>query len=209
MIRRLTILSTIVLGLVLGGCTQVAVEAAKKAFEDRTTEDQVTDSKISAGILQRLSDRDKGLLLDLNWDVWEQRVLVTGVLDDSTPRADIVRLVRNDDRIKAFHEHVATVSKADRDARRKQAEAKETPKEEPGVGQTVNDFWLETKINAQLLAARGVTSVNYRWRSVLNQVYVIGRAPSAAERDQVLRIVRETVGIKGVRDYIEIKAPRA
>ena len=41
------------------------METGKKAFEDRSTEDQVTDTKIASGILAGLTDKDKSLLLDV------------------------------------------------------------------------------------------------------------------------------------------------
>ena len=74
-------LTVCLLFLLWAGCTTVMIETGKKAFEDRTTEDQVTDAKITTGILSRFSDKDKGLLLDVSADVWEQRVLLTGTLD--------------------------------------------------------------------------------------------------------------------------------
>ena len=77
--------------------------------------------------------------------------------------------------------------------------------EKGGVGQTVNDVWIETKIKAKLLTASGVTSVNFFWRSVRNTVYVIGRARSTGERDKVLAIIRGTDGVKGVKHFIQIK----
>ena len=50
-----------------------------------------------------------------------------------------------------------------------------------------------------------MTSVNYFWRSVQNDVYVIGRSGSQMERDKVLATVRETEGVKGVKHFIQIK----
>ncbi len=192
------------LGLSLSGCTTIVTEVAQKAWEDRTTEDQATDTKIAAGILKRLADRDKGLILDVSTDVWEQRVLLTGTLDNAKERAAVEGLVRKDKRIKRLYRHITIVSKKAKQARREQAENKHSEKK-GGFGQTVNDFWIETKIKVQLVFAKKLTSVNYRWRSVLNDIYVIGRAGSAAERDKVLRIIRQTEGVKSVRHYIRIK----
>jgi osmotically-inducible protein OsmY len=191
-------------GLGLGGCTTIVTELAQKAWEDRTTEDQATDTKIAAGVLNRLADRDKGLILDVSTDVWEQRVLLTGTLDNAKERAAVEALVRKDKRIKRLYRHIKIVSKKAKQARREQAEKKDSEKK-GGVGQTVNDFWIEIKIKGQLVLAKNVTSVNYRWRSVFNDLYVIGRAGSVVERDKVLGIIRETEGVKSVRHYIQIK----
>ena len=195
-------------GAIAGGCAPtggvVLTAAAQKAFEDRTTEDQVTDAKITTGILKRVADKDKDLLLDVSVDVWEQRVMLTGTLDDAKMRGDVANLARADKRIKAFHNEIQVVSTAQRKQRRQQAERKDSGKKN-GVGQTVDDVWIETKIKAKLLTASGVTSVNYFWRSVRNAVYVIGRARSTGERDKVLAIIRGTDGVKGVKHFIQIK----
>lgn len=195
-------------GAIAGGCAPtggvVLTAAAQKAFEDRTTEDQVTDAKIMTGILKRVADKDKNLLLDVSVDVWEQRVMLTGTLDDARTRGDVAKLARADKRIKAFHNEIQVVSAAQREQRRQRADRKDSG-EKSGIRQTVNDVWIETKIKAKLLTASGVTSVNYFWRSVRNAVYVIGRARSTGERDKVLAIIRGTDGVKGVTHFIEVK----
>lgn len=90
---------------VLSGCATVVTSAAQKAWESRSTEDQVTDSKIHTGILNKLKNKDKGLLLDVSVDVWEQRVLLTGTLDDSGLCSEIESLAKQDSHIKILHNH--------------------------------------------------------------------------------------------------------
>ena len=190
------------------GCVPVLTEAAKKTMEDRVTDDQVTDTKIGAGILSSFSDKDKNLLLDVNVDVWEHRVMLTGTLDDPKMRQDVVQLVRADQRVRKIYDEIQIVSKEEQAKRREAAKSKEESKDEPkkeGFGQTVNDFWIETKISAKLITTRGVTSVNYRWRSVRNIIYLIGRARSDEELKTVLDIIRHTEGVTQVKSFVEIK----
>ena len=189
---------------VFSGCTSVMTSAAQKAWESRSTEDQVTDSKIHTGILDKLKNKDKGLLLDVNIDVWEQRVMLTGTLDNAGVRSEVESLARQDSRIKIIHNHIQVVTTAEKEARRKQKE--EGGDEKSGAGQAVNDFWIETKIKAQLLTQSSVTSVNYFYRSVLNHIYVIGEAANAPEKSMVLSIIRATEGVKSVQEYIEVSA---
>lgn len=186
------------------GCPQLAMESAKKAMEDRVTDDQVTDTKIGSGILSSFFDKDKGLLLDVNVDVWEQRVMLTGTLDNSQMRQDVVQMVRADSRVRKIYDEIQIVTKAEKEQRREAAKNKDESKKE-GVGQSINDFWIETKISAQLISTRGVTSVNYRWRSVRNTVYIIGRARSQEELNTVLGTIRGTEGVSLVKDFVEIK----
>ena len=48
------------------GCTMVVTTAAQKAWEDRSTEDQITDTKSAAGILKRLAAEDEAKILGGN-----------------------------------------------------------------------------------------------------------------------------------------------
>jgi osmotically-inducible protein OsmY len=104
---------------IISGCATAVGEIAKKAWEGRSTEDQVLDTKISASILDRFSGKDKGLLLDIGVDVWEQRVLLTGALDKATTIDEVVRLAKDDSRIKKVHNEIQLVTAEDKEKRRK------------------------------------------------------------------------------------------
>jgi osmotically-inducible protein OsmY len=190
------------------GCSTLYQETAARVWQDRSGEDQKIDFKIQSGIMSRLSDKDKGLLLDVSVDSWESRVMLTGTLDDPEVHKEVVALAKQDVRIKDFYDHIQMVSKEEKEARRKKKQEQEkTQKDsEGGVGQTVDDFWIETKIKAQLLTGQKISSVNYFYRSVKNQVYGIGKANSQFEKDRVLEIIRDTKGVKSVTEHIEVVA---
>ncbi len=96
----------------LSSCATVITEGAQRIWEDRSAEDQATDLGIAAGILGRLSERDAGLVLDLSTDVWEGRVLLTGVLDSVSEKAAVEKLVREDDQIRRLYSRIRIVTKA-------------------------------------------------------------------------------------------------
>ena len=90
--------------------------------------------KIDTNILSALSDKDKSLLLDVKTDVWEQRVMLTGTLDDPKMKADVVRLVKQaDPRLKQIYDEIQIVSKEEKEQRREAAKNKDESKKE-GVG---------------------------------------------------------------------------
>ncbi len=191
--------------LSLGACTPTILsEAAQSAFEDRIAEDQITDLKIASYLLKQLIKTDKNLALDVAIDVWEQRMLLTGGLDNPAAISQVLALASADSRVETLYNEIRLVSTDERDQRRSQAENRESA-ESGGVRQTVNDYWLETKVKGQLLAAKDVRSVNYRWRSVFNTIYIIGRARSQNELDTVLAILAETKGVRNVKSFVEIK----
>jgi osmotically-inducible protein OsmY len=139
----------------------------------------------------------------VNADVWEQRVLLTGTVVDSLTRQELVRRVKADPRIVKTHDEIQVVSKEEQARRRAATHPSATKRE--GTDRVMSDVWIETKISAQLIAAKEVTSVNYRWRSVRSTVYLIGRAQSRTELNAVLAIARATDGVAQVKTFIEVK----
>ncbi len=191
--------------LALSACTPTLMsDAAQAAFEDRITEDQITDLKIASFLLKQLIEIDNNLALDVGIDVWEQRMLLTGGVDNNETLNKVIEVASADNRVKTLYNEIRVVSTEQRDQRRAQSKSSDDSTT-AAVQQTVNDYWLETKIKGQLLTAKEVRSVNYRWRSVLNTIYLIGRARSHKELDTVMAIIRDTEGVKNVKSFVEIK----
>jgi osmotically-inducible protein OsmY len=186
------------------GCVSVLVESARKVKEDRAVDDQVTDTKIGASLVSALSSKDSNLLLDVNVDVWESHVMLTGTVVDARTRQDINQLVRSDSRVKRIYDEMQTVSR-DEQARRREASKSRDPAKKEGVDRFVNDFWIETKISAQLISTSSVASVNFRWRSVRNTVYLLGRARSRSELNTVLSTIRATEGVLQLKSFAEVR----
>ena len=191
-----TVCTLCVASLVLTGCDTtrtIVSEAATSAFQDRTAEDQITDTKIKAGIAKRLYDLDKMLVLDINSDVWEQNAMLTGTATSTATRSKIVDLARSDKRIKALHNHINVVSKAQQAERLEAAE------------NALSDAWIETKIKGALLVTENVRSINMRWRSVFGTVSIIGEAGTIGERDSIIREIRAIEGVKAINNHISIR----
>ena len=186
------------------GCTALVLETAKKLREDRQTDDQITDTQIGVNFLSVLSDRDNKLLLDVNADVWELRVMLTGTVADPKTRQELIKLAHADKRIKKIHDEIQVVSTAEQ-ARRLNASRYPDAAPKEGLSRVVGDLWIETKISAKLIAHADVTSVNYRWRSVRNITYLIGRAQSQSELEKVLGIINDTNGVSQVKSFVEVK----
>ena len=164
-------LAGILLGaLALGGCStnSVVANVAKAAFEDRLAEEQITDVKIQAGIADRLISIDKMLLVDLNVDVWKTRVMVTGALSSAKLRNQVAGAVQQDGRISYYYNESVIVTEDEQAQRREWKEKAQSGAQK--AAEVFDDVWVETKISAQLITAKGINSVNYRWRSVLGVV---------------------------------------
>lgn len=200
---RLAFLIVLITGA--SGCTTVLVETAKKFKEDRVTDDQFGDTKIAAHIVSALADKDKNYLLDVNADVWEARVMLTGTVPDARARREVVQAVQTDKRVKRIYDELQIVSNEEILRRREAAKTSASGKKE-GADRVIGDYWIETKISAQLIAASDVSSVNFRWRSVRNTVYLIGRSHSKGEVNSAMAIIRATDGVTQVKSFVEIRS---
>ena len=190
--------------LCLGGCTSVLSEGAKKVAENRQTSDFLTDSQINASLFSSLAQKDTGLAMDINLDVWEQRVMLTGTVVDARTRAEVAQKARADKRVLKVYDEIQVVS-AEEQARRRAASSKQDPARKEGFERAVSDYWIETKISGMLIGTREVASVNMRWRSVRNTVYIIGRARSAEEYRKAMDAIRSVEGVQQLKSFVEIR----
>lgn len=195
----------------LAGCETVVTSGlmagGRLALEDRSAEDQLRDNQIALRLTGRMAETDHQLLIDLAVDVWEGRLMLTGALSDPAQRAKVLALAREDSRIKETLDDIQMVSAqvaAARRAERRTAEAETQTRDGAALGQTLNDMWIETKLKAQLMTAENLSSVNFRWRAVKGQVYLLGRAKDDAEKAKVLKITSETAGVTKVISHIRV-----
>ncbi|NIY77191.1 BON domain-containing protein [Thalassospira sp. HF15] len=189
-------------------CALLAVPLAacgplQMPLEDRTGNDQWLDTQIKSGILGEFSKVDHTYLMDVNIDIWEQNVMVTGMVDSKGKYYDVMSLVKQDNRIKTVYDHLVIADQETIDAYH-QAEDEYGKNAVPtdSATQSVSDVWIESQIKALLLAEKGVSSVNYRWQAVQNVVYIMGEAQSDAELEKVLSIVRRIKGVTKVVSHI-------
>jgi osmotically-inducible protein OsmY len=195
------------LALLLGtsACTTVLSEGAKRTLENRQTHDFFTDTQIGSSLFSALVQKDAGLAMDINIDVWEQRVLLTGSVLDAKTRAEVAQLARADKRVLKVYDEIQIVSPEDQAARRRAAKGKGDSGGKGALERAATDYWIEARINGQLIATRDVASVNLRWRSVRNRVCVIGRAQSDTEHRKALEAIRAVDGVAQLKSFVEVK----
>jgi osmotically-inducible protein OsmY len=174
--------------------------------ENRAGDDQWLDTKIKTEILGEFAKVDHSYLIDVNVDIWKQQVMVTGMVDSKGKYYDVMSIIRQDKRIKKIYDHLQiadarTVAEY-RDAEKKYGEENAVPAD--SARQSVSDVWIESQIKALLLAEKGVRSVNYRWQSVGNVVYIMGESANKTEYDKVLSIVRRIKGVTKVVSHVSV-----
>lgn len=175
--------------VLLAGCAQilaVPMDAVTAVVEDRPLSGATDDIGIKASILTAFAEEAKGLLVDVNTDVYGGEVMLTGSVKKSEDRRKAVELARRADGVKHLYNEIQVT-------------------EEGGFSASAKDIGIELKLKANLLGASGVGSINLRWRSVNGIVYYIGLVYSREELDKVMRVTRAVDGVKNIVSHIRIK----
>ncbi len=189
MCRRLGAYAVVLAALALAGCTSptMMLDAATTVAEDRTMSQVMTDVGLKIDINTKLlSKQYRDLFFDVNTNVYENRVMLTGSVETTSHKRRATLLVRG---IKGVTKVINELQITD----------------DGSLKDTANDLWIETKLKARLVGAKGVSSINYRWRSVNGVVYFIGVAQDRRELAKVVRLARDTNYVNKVVTHVRIK----
>ena len=171
-------------------CTpQLAIGTASTAIavstEERTFGEFVDDTLIKTQIKNLYFDTNENIFFNVDVEVTQGRVLLTGTVDNSDLRIEATRLawgingvqtvinelqISNDDNILSF----------------------------------ADDLIITTKIKGKLLINSELPYPNYSVETVNGIVYIIGIARSEEERQSVIDLSKEVYGVVDVIDYINI-----
>lgn len=201
--RSICLVPLVLLGAILAAPSAQAIDlnpfsaikgAVEHAVEDRSSDDAAADVKIKASIAAKVIDEMTSDVVSITADVYEQRVMLTGIVETPEQKTKAGELVKTVERVKELYNELRVVSKVDR--------------EKGAVEGFVDDTVIETKIDALLLDASGINSRNFRWRSVHGHVYLLGRALSAPELAKAEQVIKGVDGIRSLTTHVEIR-PKA
>jgi len=177
-------------GAALSGCVATAVGAGATvgdtALQDRGVKGAATDTAIRAEINHYWLDKDHKMWMGLKLQIYEGRVLVSGAVPNADMRADAVQLAWKAKGVKEVIDEVVVTDQG-------------------GIVDYGRDVAIGTELDAKLLFAKGVQSVNYSSEVVNGVVYLLGVAQNQAELDKVLDIARNIANVKKVVSHVIMK----
>lgn len=168
---------------ILGGAALTGMTAA----QERTMGDAVDDTTLSARIQSRLIQADiSKLYANVNTNIHESRVMLTGDVQDERLIAEASRLVWEVEGVREVINEMQVVN------------------EEP-ISALANDQWINAQLDSTLLITKGIRSINYSSRVVNGSVYLLGVAQDQAELDRVINVTRRIKGVKKVVNHVMLK----
>jgi len=165
--------------------------AVEAVVEDRSAGDIAKDTEIKTKIIASITDQMGSDMISFNTDVYEQEVMITGVVENAKLKTQAGQVVKSIEGVKRLYNEVLVIPKV---------------KQDKGMVEGfVDDTVIETKINAQLLDAKAVNVTNFRWRSVGGHVFLFGRAFTKDELNKAVSVVKGIENVTQVTSRVKIK----
>jgi osmotically-inducible protein OsmY len=160
-----------------------------RAIEARSTVDIARDNAIVVKVNAIMAEIQS---IKASTEIYEQRLLITGLFDDKAVYDDFEKRVRAVSGVKKLYWHAVYRSKADQ--------------EKANLPGWATITAIATKAQARLVGTMGVADVNFRTAAdASDTVYLLGRARSKDEATKALARVRDGDGVKKVVNYVEVR----
>jgi osmotically-inducible protein OsmY len=166
------------------GTASTAIAVSK---EERSLGEFVDDTLIKAQIKNLYFDSNENIFFNVDVEVTQGRVLLTGTVDNSDLRIDATRMAWGIDGVQTVINELQ-ISNDD------------------NILNFADDLIISAKIKGKLLLDSELPYLNYTVETVNGTVYLIGIAQSEAERKSVIELSKEVYGVVNVIEYINIKS---
>jgi len=165
------------------------VTLIERAVEARSTSDIAKDNEIVVKVNAIMA---KIASVKASTEIYEQRLLVTGLFDNKADYDSFESQVRKVEGVKRLYWHVTYLAKDD-------------PKRKSLLGWD-DVLEMTTKANTRLVGTKGVADVNFRVTGdSFGALYLLGRARSGEEGQKALARVKDGDGVKKVVNYVEVR----
>ena len=180
----------IIIPLAFLSCAEFVVGSAAKVAtvkqEERSLGEVVDDVVVKASIKNKYFDTSDKIFFNVDVEVSQGRVLLTGTVENSDLRIESTRLAWSVDGVKSVINEIQ-ISNND------------------NILDFADDLVIGTKISGKLILDEDIQSLNYSVEVVNKVVYLIGIARSLEEKQKVISISKEVFGVQEVIDYIVVK----
>ena len=193
-VLRLAALLAALAGLNPSACAPIAIAAGAGAAvgvvvaQEKGVSAAADDVRIRAEINGLWLETDEDLLHDIELQVQERRVLLTGSVEDPELRLKAVRLCWQVDGVKEVINEIEISDKS-------------------GFANYSRDAQISTELRSTMLVDQDIRSINYSIETVNQTIFLMGVARSQDELDRVIDHARNIEYVRRVRNYVRIKEP--
>lgn len=174
----------------LGGCTSAVIgggaAAGVAAAQERSVGNAIDDTTIAAEIAAKLLDDSFSLFRNVDLEVLEGRVLLTGKVPKTEDRLRAEEIAWKVDGVKEVANAIQVTT-------------------EGGIASYARDVRISNELRLKMLGDSKILGINYAIETVNGTVYLIGIAQSEDELNRVIQHARSIEGVKKVESYVRLK----
>ena len=172
LIRNFLLLIPII--ILLNSCA--AVNVTTSSAKEKGIKEAISDGMIDAGINKQFLNHDINMFINVEIEVVEGRVLLTGSVKKTKHRLDAIKLSW---KVLGVREVINEIDVT----------------EKGGIKQYLIDVKIKTQMRYKVIADKEISSINYNFEVVNGNIYIIGIAENKKE---LKKIVEHGNSIKGV-----------
>lgn len=173
----------------LSGCAGAAVGGAAAigtaAFQERGVQGVARDLATATRVRVALLNAGEEYITGVSVEVYEGRVLMTGIIADEAKRAEAVRIVWKTEGVKDVINEIQAGESSLRDF--------------------AKDSWVTTQLKSKITFDEKIMAINYSIETVNGIVYLIGIAQNQQELDRVIAHARNLGYVRRIISHVRVK----
>ena len=175
---------TIMILFLFSSCT--AVNVTTSSVKEKGIKEAISDGMIDAAINKEFINHDINMFINVEIEVVEGRVLLTGSVKKMKHRMDAVKLAWKALGVREVINEIDVTDKG-------------------GITKYLTDVKIKAKIRYKIIADKEIASINYNFESVNGILYIIGIAQDKSELRKVIDHSNKIKGVVKVVSHVIMK----
>ena len=167
--------------LVSGGATTMVV-----AEGDKSLGVAVDDATIKLNISRKFLNSENNLFINIDTNVVEGMVLLTGIVKNQESRIEAVKIVWEVEGVKEVINEIDIGDKT-------------------SIKEYANDVWITTQIKTLAAKDIGLRSISYNVETIKGKVFLAGITSRPEQLETLVNITKSVKGVKEVVNFVVIK----
>jgi len=182
LIKNFLLLISII--ILLNSCA--AVNVTTSSVKEKGIKEAISDGIIDAGVNKQFFNQDVNMFMNVEIEVVEGRVLLTGSVKQSKHRLDAVKLAW---KVLGVREVINEIDIT----------------EKGGVKQYLIDVKIKTQMRYKIIADKEISSINYNFEVVNGILYIIGIAKNKKELKKIVKHANTIGSVLKVVSHVIMK----
>ena len=146
----------------------------------------VDDATIKMNVAGIFLQTNSYLFLNINTNVIQGRVLLTGLVDDQETRIEAVRKTWEVDGVKEVINEIEIGNKTT-------------------IKEYANDLWINTQVKALAARTIGLRALSYNFETIKGKVYITGLTSRPEQLKEIIESSKTVKGVNEIVNYVIIK----